>query len=297
MQYNLTLAPTKTKPVTQGSRTPGTVLLYRQLTANFSLPTLLAAGACLQAIVLVVSQNHRYALLTPFLYLVLRIVDSFLISYGVRSNPYMKDVFLGRRTALLPDSNGQITDERQAVTVLHLGVKTNSPWGVFDPKFLKVGNFFTAMTDQFNSQTPPDGFLGQTNWERKDERGAREFNLTSYWRSIEDVHAYANGPVHREAWMWWEKNTKDLGHIGINHELFQADPKNWENVYLNFQPTGIGAITVMKKGDKLEKGVVNDEWLTPLVDARKGKLAKSSVRLGRDATKYDADHLSVGAYE
>lgn len=82
----------------------------------------------------------------------------------------------------------------------------------------------------------PNGFLGQTNWSRKDERGGVEFMFLSYWRSIEDLHAFAHAPLHREAWTWWEKTIKAHGFIGVNHEIYEADRGHWENVYVNFQP-------------------------------------------------------------
>lgn len=58
----------------------------------------------------------------------------------------------------------------------------------------------------------------------------------SYWRSIEDLHAFAHAPLHREAWTWWEKTIKAHGFIGVNHEIYEADRGHWENVYVNFQP-------------------------------------------------------------
>ena len=54
-----------------------------------------------------------------------------------------------------------------------------------------------------------------------------------------------------------------------------------ENVYLNFQPTGLGATTYLRRGDKFEGGTVDDQWVSPLVQANRGKLRTSSGRLGR----------------
>ena len=206
---------------------------------------------------------------------------------------------MGRNTALVPDMDGQINDERNKIVILLLGVKSNHPFGLFAPQFLKIGEWLEKMNVQFNGQngeSRPKGFLGQTGWERKDEKGAREFTFISYWRSIEDVHAFAHSLLHREAWQWWEKTLKQNDYLGINHEVFEADAKHWETVYANFQPTGLGATTYLRKRDKLEGGVVEDEWIMPLVDARRGKLAKSSARLGRYPTKYDEDRPDTDAY-
>lgn len=195
----------------------------------------------------------------------------------------------------MPDEDGKLDDERQKVTILLLGAKSNHPFGIFAPRFKEMGSWLQKMTEGFEKE-PPNGFLGQTAWERKDENGAREFNFISYWRSVEDLHEYAHSPLHREAWQWWERTLKENDYLGINHEIFEANPGHWENVYVNFQPTGMGATTVLRKGDKLEGGVVDDEWIVPLVDARRGKLAKSSARLGRDPIKYDADRPNATAY-
>ena len=72
--------------------------------------------------------------------------------------------------------------------------------------------------------------LDQTLYTRKDERGAMEFMYLSYWRSIESLHAYARGPVHRAVWIWWEKTPKQHDHLGINHEIYEAEAGAWENV-------------------------------------------------------------------
>jgi hypothetical protein len=52
-------------------------------------------------------------------------------------------------------------------------------------------------------------------------------------------------------------------------------------VYANFQPTGLGATSYLKKGDgTLQGGEVADEWVSPLLGANKGKLSTSLGRLG-----------------
>lgn len=123
-----------------------------------------------------------------------------------------------------------------------------------------------------------------------------EVTLISYWRSIEDLHNFAHSPLHREAWMWWEKTLKQHNFLGINHEIFEAPAGHWENVYLNFQPTGFGATTYLKKGGKFEGGVLADEYVSPLVDARRGKLSRSSARIGIEEIEGDKDRPSAELY-
>ena len=69
-------------------------------------------------------------------------------------------------------------------------------------------------------------------------------------------------------------------------------------MYTNFQPTGLGAATYLRRGDKgeMEGGVVEDCWVSPLVDARRGKLARSSGRLGIEKIAGDATRPNGEAY-
>lgn len=64
--------------------------------------------------------------------------------------------------------------------------------------------------------------------------------LATYFRTLEDVHAYAHSPLHREAWEWWNRITKSHPHLSIMHEVYQAPKNQWENVFINNHLTGIG---------------------------------------------------------
>ena len=126
--------------------------------------------------------------------------------------------------------------------------------------------------------------LGASEFSSTDRDGVIETVNISYWRTLDDIHTFAYGPLHREAWQWWDKSVKGFEHIGINHEIFAADPHHWEAIYVNFQPTLLGATTYLKKGDKLVGGVVEDQYVGALVDARKGPLRTSAGRLGWEPT-------------
>lgn len=124
-----------------------------------------------------------------------------------------------------------------------------------------------------------------------------EFVFISYWRDIESLHTFAHGPLHRQAWLWWEKTIKLHDFIGINHEIYEAEPGHWENMYANFQPTGLGATTYLHRGNgEVEGGRVGDEWISPLIDASKGRFKASTGRLGMEATKFDRDRPDGDVY-
>ena len=164
-----------------------------------------------------------------------------------------------------------------------LGAKTNHPMNVFAPGFSKMKDFVDRMAKDLDSKAPDNGFLGQTAWFNRDKNGCVQFNLISYWRTIEDIHGFAHDALHFEAWQWWEQMFKEgnSGHLGINHEIYAATKGQWESIYANFQPTGLGATTYLRRGDKLVGGVVDDTWISPLVEANNGQLRTSAGRLGR----------------
>lgn len=138
--------------------------------------------------------------------------------------------------------------------------------------------------------------LGQTGWTRKDANGVIETLAISYWRSIEDVHAYAHGPLHMKAWKWWDRTLSQHEHIGFMHEVFEAPKGMYEAVYINFQPTLLGATTYLKRGDKLEGGNVPDQWVGSLLDANRGRMRTSVGRRGQTSAEADKDKFGKNYY-
>lgn len=265
---------------------------------NFSIYTWMLVGASLQALAVFLFSRGYYVLLISTVLLLLKLANSLLQVYGITKNPYLEGVIPGRTAALLPDdeTSGELkTASSKKVVVLHLGAKSNHPFGFFAPQFGKVGEWLEKMNNEMDLGNVK-GFLGQTTFHRMDAKGAPEVNLISYWESIEDLWAYAHSGSHREAWQWWERTIKDNGYVGINHEIFEADAQHWENIYVNFQPTMMGATTHLVRGGKTAEGVVEDKWISSLVDARRGPLAKSSGRMGRPITGYDQNRVAKDEY-
>lgn len=299
MAFKSIYAPSSKKPHMQDRKDGGAFPILTILQYNFSIVSWILVGASLQALAVYLFSSGRYVLLISTTLLAAKITRSLLQASKLAPNPYLKDVIPGRTTALLPDENsGEVeTASSRKIAVLHLGAKSNHPFGYFAPQFSKVGDWVNKMSNDMDSGKV-SGFMGQTTFHRLDERGAPEVTLISYWDSIESLWAFAHGDLHREAWQWWEKIIKANGYVGINHEIFEADAQHWENIYVNFQPTMMGATTHLRRGGKtLEGGVVSDQWISPLVDARRGKLAKSSGRMGREVSQYDANRVAKERYE
>ena len=206
------------------------------INTNFSLTTHLLLGASLQSLLCFFIRDSYYVFLLASLILCTRIVNAVLIHYNLKPNPYLEKVLFGKSTAVVPDQNGHIAapaDHHEKIAVCLLGAKSNHPFGLLAPEFLNMYKWLEEMNDNFDTQDKvPDGFLGQTNWQRKDERGVVEVMFLSYWRSIEDLHAFAHAPLHRDAWMWFEKTIKAHGYMGVNHEIYEADRGHWVSVLM-----------------------------------------------------------------
>ncbi|EXJ80093.1 hypothetical protein A1O3_08379 [Capronia epimyces CBS 606.96] len=267
------------------------------LRENFSLSTWLLLGALLQSIVLFIVPR-LYATLPLILVLGTRVVNTMAITLGWKKNPYLDEALLYRVSPQIPDEDGNFHPEssEEKVVVFLLGAKSNHPLGIFAPNFKIVGDSLMSMISDLNQGAPDNGFYGGSSWTNQYKNDATEFLFLSYWRSTEDIHKFAYSPLHHETWDWWNKTLDQNDHIGINHEIFEVDRKHWEAIYVNFQPTLLGATTYLRKGDKMIGGTVNDQWISPLIDARRGKLRSSAGRLGRDLGQlYDKYQLAPGA--
>lgn len=141
--------------------------------------------------------------------------------------------------------------------------------------------------------------LGATSWLGIGERStANQLMFATYFRTLEDVHAYAHGPLHREVWDWWNSITKSHPYLSIMHEVYQAPKNHWENIYINNHLTGIGGSSlafcfcIMDSWAKITKaatqsifrtGTENKNagniWINPIFDAERGRLKTHKGRL------------------
>jgi len=296
MAFQPLLPPSVKRPKSQ-SRWPDKLRSFcHALRANLHISTWLLLGGSLQSLIVLISPRLSYALVLPFAILVWRFADTLLITFGHRKNPYLEEAIMHRVSPQIPDEDGNFSNEgaNEKVAVLHLGAKINHPLGLFAPNVKQFGDYLGDMVKLLDKEAPDNGFLGGSVFSSFDKKSAQEIMFVSYWRSIDDIHQFAYSPLHREAWEWWSRMIKENNHLGINHEIFEADRGKWEAMYVNFQPTLLGATTYLRKGDKLIGGTVEDQWISPLIDARSGKLRSSAGRMGHqpeqlyEKYKYDA---------
>lgn len=70
------------------------------------------------------------------------------------------------------------------------------------------------------------------------------FLTLQYWRSFEHLEAFASdtSAPHLQAWRRYQKRVSGTGHSGIFHETFLVRAGQYETVYDNMPPTGLGAV-------------------------------------------------------
>jgi hypothetical protein len=69
----------------------------------------------------------------------------------------------------------------------------------------------------------------------------REFQFVQYWESFEALRDYAReGEEHRSMWSRFNGELAD-GAVGIWHETYLVREDEYETVYRNMPPTGLGA--------------------------------------------------------
>lgn len=249
---------------------------------SFSLPTLLAIGALVQAVISVLLPA-RYALLPLLLLLGHAIITAILESTNPKRNSFAADIIPGRVTAQLPSATTGLYGSKPAsepFVVFHLGVRFSHPLGMLSPGAKEIGQYFLSMTEALNTRTGEFGMLGSSTW-RANERAANNTMLTVfYFRDVEGLNRFAHDPVHRAAWDWYRNFAKKGGHthLGVFHETFTTRPGGYETVYVNMPPVMMGAANVRVKGVEGQKEG-EEAYARPLISADSKVLRSQKSRM------------------
>lgn len=117
--------------------------------------------------------------------------------------------------------------------VFLIGMRINKPLHVH--KWLPVANAMPRMIKELYRK-PELGFLHAEMW------FSRTIILVQYWRSMEQLLAYAKNKEaeHLPAWQSFNRAVGTDGSVGIWHETYSASPGTYENIYVNMPPFGLG---------------------------------------------------------
>ncbi len=119
--------------------------------------------------------------------------------------------------------------------VFLIGMRINRPWKIH--KWWPVSRDMPRMLAELKRQ-PELGLLGAEMW------FGRTFLILQYWRSFEALIEYARRPdlAHLPAWNRFRKHVGDSGDVGIFHETYRVSDGNYEVIYHNMPPFGLGKV-------------------------------------------------------
>ena len=117
--------------------------------------------------------------------------------------------------------------------VFLIGMRINKPLRV--DKWLPVATAMPKMLKELYAN-PELGLIHHEMW------FSRTLVLIQYWRSIEQLIAYAKNrnAEHLPAWQAFNKAVGTDGSVGIWHETYMISDKKYETVYANMPPFGLG---------------------------------------------------------
>lgn len=147
-------------------------------------------------------------------------------------NPNLDRVVQSKVYAQLPSSEtGEhgSTPASQPLVVLHLVVQFNHPLGALAPGAKDIMEFFQQMNRELLADPEESGLLGSSSWLSMDKSEKNQIMTVYYFRSVEGVHGFAHGNLHRRGWDWYVKALKQWNHLGVNHEFFHVRPRVSDN--------------------------------------------------------------------
>jgi hypothetical protein len=125
--------------------------------------------------------------------------------------------------------SGELTGD---FCVFHIGLVLNEQIPSKEAK--KVGDAFTAMLLELESNREKYGFFGSTSFSSLNFQVNGIMSI-QYWRSQEDLNAYArNGMAKHFPNMIWSAGVVKLSpNFGIWHESFRVRDGEYESIYVN----------------------------------------------------------------
>jgi heme-degrading monooxygenase HmoA len=134
-----------------------------------------------------------------------------------------KQVFNGRYT----------TENSEEVVVFIIGMRINKRLAVH--KWFPVFKAMPGMIKELYTNKEELGFLSMESY-----FGLRTTVMIQYWRSTDDLIAYAQNKRHLKAWKEFNQKIGASGVVGIYHETYRLTPGEYETVYGNMPLYGLG---------------------------------------------------------
>lgn len=133
------------------------------------------------------------------------------------------------------------------VAVFLIGLRINQIWrpDLWMPALQAMGpmmrELHAAKAAALAGEGEHPGFLGHRSL-----LGAGGPTIVQYWRSVDDIYAYAHDAdrAHRPAWKaFYERGRKAAGAVGVWHETYAVPAGAHESLYISMAPIGLAVAT------------------------------------------------------
>jgi len=135
--------------------------------------------------------------------------------------------------------NGRWTAQIEGdFVVFIIGARVNSKWQLLRSIADLGGRRSMNYMLKYLSEHPEKGLLGY------EQAG---FTTIQYWRSFEHLEAFAKDPdPHHDVWRNFVKRVGNSDRSGIWHETFLVRDGEYEAIYTNMPPRGLGKACELK---------------------------------------------------
>lgn len=124
------------------------------------------------------------------------------------------------------------TENDEDIVVFIIGMRINNWFAI--PHWLPVFTAMPPMIKELYANKDELGFLSMENY-----FGLRTTLMVQYWKSMDDLLAYARGKKHLKAWKNFNRKAADTSSVGFYHESYQVSEKKYESVYTNMPLYGL----------------------------------------------------------
>ena len=132
-------------------------------------------------------------------------------------------IFTGRYTV----------DNTEDMVVFIIGMRVNRRLAVH--KWLPVFTAMPGMIRELYTNKEELGFLSMESY-----FGLNTTAMIQYWRSVEELLAYAKHEKHMTAWKRFNQKVGNNSAVGIYHETYQISKGEYESIYGNMPQYGLG---------------------------------------------------------
>ena len=131
------------------------------------------------------------------------------------------------------DGRMTVEFEQSEVVIFLIGMKLHRWWKPWS--WLPVALSMTRMLRELEAN-PDSGLLAR--------RGGGPGVMVQYWRSFEDLVAYATdrSGEHYPAWAEFNRKLAATGDVGIWHETYLVPSDQIESLYNQMPPMGLGLV-------------------------------------------------------